>query len=63
MQTNQAIELAGSAAALAALLGITPSAVSQWGEEIPELRRYQLMRLKPKWFRKSNTTASEKAAT
>lgn len=62
MQTNQAIELAGSAAALAALLGITPSAVSQWGEEIPELRRYQLMQLKPKWFRKASTPVLDKAA-
>lgn len=55
MKTNHAIELAGSAAALAALFGITPSAVSQWGDEIPELRQYQLKKMKPKWFRNRPT--------
>jgi hypothetical protein len=50
MDTNKAIELAGSSSALAALLGITPGAVSQWGNEIPVARVWQLRVLKPDWF-------------
>ena len=50
MKTDHAIQLAGSAAALAKLLGITPSAISQWGAEVPPLRAYELKELKPEWF-------------
>lgn len=50
MHTEHAIKLAGSATALAEILGITLSAISQWGENIPELRVYQLRELKPDWF-------------
>lgn len=50
MQTKKAIELAGSATLLASLLGITDSAVSQWGETIPEGREWQLRVLRPEWF-------------
>jgi hypothetical protein len=57
MKTQQAIELAGNAAALAKLLGITPSAITQWGENVPEKRVWQMRLLKPSWFRKSKTTA------
>jgi hypothetical protein len=35
---------------LAALLGISQSAISQW-EEIPKARLWQLKLLKPKWFK------------
>jgi DNA-binding transcriptional regulator YdaS (Cro superfamily) len=42
MDKKQAIEAFGSAKALADALGITESAVSQWGNEIPELRQYQI---------------------
>ena len=51
MKTQTAIELAGSAAALADLLGITPSAVSQWGDELPEGRVWQLRVIRPNWFK------------
>lgn len=51
METKTAIEMAGSMTALAAMLGITVSAVSQWGETIPEQREWQLRVLRPEWFR------------
>jgi len=59
LKTKDAIELAGSAAKLAQLLGITQSAISQWGEDVPEPRYWQLRVLRPKWFKK---TAAEQAA-
>lgn len=43
--------------ALAAMLGITVSAVSQWGETIPEQREWQLRVLRPEWFREKTTTS------
>lgn len=58
MKTQQAIELAGNAAALAKLLGITPSAITQWGENVPEKRVWQMRLLKPSWFRKAKPTAT-----
>lgn len=45
MKTAQAIEYAGSSKALADLLGITPSAISQWGEEVPPARQMQLQQI------------------
>lgn len=50
MRTKDAIQLAGSATELAELLGITGGAISQWGEEVPEARVWQLKVLRPKWF-------------
>lgn len=50
MKTKHAIKLAGSAKALADLLGISKSAVSQWGNTVPELRVYRLRELRPDWF-------------
>jgi DNA-binding transcriptional regulator YdaS (Cro superfamily) len=52
MDTQQAIEKAGSAMALAKLLGITRQAISQWGDKVPQARLWQLKALKPSWFRK-----------
>lgn len=51
MKTSLAIKLAGTAAALAQLLGITPGAVSQWGEDVPDQRVWQLRVLRPEWFK------------
>ena len=51
MTKQQAIELMGSVKALATLLGVSPSAVSQW-KELPESRIWQLQILRPEWFRK-----------
>ena len=45
MTKKQAIEAFGSAKALADALGITEAAVSQWGEAIPMLRKYQIEKL------------------
>jgi hypothetical protein len=50
MKTETAIANAKSAAALAKILKITPGAISQWGEDVPELRAYQLRTLRPEWF-------------
>jgi len=52
MDKAQAIEKAGSAMALAKLLGITRQAISQWGDQVPQARLRQLKALKPQWFRK-----------
>lgn len=51
MKTQIAIELAGGTTALADIVGITPGAVSQWGEDLPEGRVWQLKVLRPEWFR------------
>ncbi|CAH3541239.1 MULTISPECIES: Cro/CI family transcriptional regulator [Enterobacteriaceae] len=45
MKKTRAIELAGSKAKLARLLKVSKGAVSQWGDEIPELRALQLEKL------------------
>jgi hypothetical protein len=50
MKTDTAIQLAGGAKALAEILEVTPSAISQWGKEIPKAREWQLRVVKPEWF-------------
>lgn len=62
MKTATAIEHAGSPKALAELLGITPSAISQWGDEVPQAREWQLRVLRPSWFEGSETPAEQKVA-
>ena len=52
MDKAQAIEKAGSAKALAELLGITRAAVSQWGDRVPQARVWQLRALRPAWFKR-----------
>ena len=42
MKTKDAIEQFGSVAALAAALGLSVQAVYQWGEDVPQLRAYQI---------------------
>ena len=58
MRTEDAIRLAKGRNALARLLGITGSAVSQWGETVPELRVYQIRAKKPHWFRRKAAPAA-----
>jgi hypothetical protein len=53
MTKDQAIALAGTSMALAKMLGIQRQAVSQWGNEIPQARLWQLKVLRPEWFTKS----------
>lgn len=50
MEKKQALELAGGPAALSRILDVTPGAVSQWGERIPDRRVWQLKVLRPEWF-------------
>jgi len=58
MKTQQAIDLAKGSKNLADLLGVTQSAVSQWGENIPDRRVWQLKVLRPSWFRKDKQQAA-----
>lgn len=50
MEKQHAIDKAGSVKALADLFGITPAAISQWGDKVPEGREWQLRVIKPEWF-------------
>ena len=59
MKKQEAIERAGSPKALADLLGISQSAISQWGEEVPDARVWQLKALRPGWFVAANDQARE----
>lgn len=61
METKTAIDRAGSATALAEILGITLSAISQWGANVPELRVYKLRELRPEWFVADGEQAAAKA--
>ncbi|MBD9415905.1 Cro/Cl family transcriptional regulator [Pseudomonas sp. PDM16] len=45
MKTKQAADHFGSKKKLAAALGISPSAITMWGEDVPELRQYQIEQL------------------
>lgn len=58
MTKSEAVKLAGSQSALARLLGITPQAVSKWGDAVPELQEYRLRNIKPRWFRKPHAKAA-----
>ena len=51
MTKTEAIEKAGGLRALARLLGITPSAVAQWDDSLPQARLWQLKVIQPKWFK------------
>lgn len=54
MKTEHAIDKAGSAKALAELLDITPSAISQWPDDVPDARVWQLKVLRPAWFKEES---------
>lgn len=45
MKTKDAILYFGSKSQLAQNLGLTKSAISQWPDDVPELRAYQIERL------------------
>lgn len=66
MLKKTAIEKAGSATALAGILDINLSAISQWKKNVPELRIYKLRELKPEWFvepeHKARTRKTKQAA-
>ena len=48
IRVDDAVRYFGSKAELARILGITPQALTIWGEFIPELRAYKLRDLYPK---------------
>lgn len=45
MLKKDAIDLFGSPSRLAQKLGISPAAVSQWGETVPPRRKYEIREL------------------
>jgi predicted transcriptional regulator len=49
MTKQELIEKATSRKALAELLGISLSAISQW-KNVPQARLWQLKNLRPEWF-------------
>ena len=49
MTKTELIKKAGSRPALAALLGVSLPAISQW-ETVPEARLWQARALRPQWF-------------
>lgn len=61
MKTDDAIKKAGSRSNLAKLLGVSKSAVSQWGDELPEGRKWQLKATKPTWFKKPKPEPTKEA--
>lgn len=50
MKTTTAIALAGSRAALAAMLDISLQATYAWGADVPPTREWQMRALRPDWF-------------
>ncbi len=45
MKTQEVIKYYGSSKAMAQALGVSPAAVSQWGEYPPELRQHQIQNI------------------
>ncbi|ATH82858.1 Cro/Cl family transcriptional regulator [Ectopseudomonas mendocina] len=58
MKTKSAADFFGSKKKLAEALGISPSAVTMWGDEVPELRQYQIERLTRGKLKSDTRTAS-----
>lgn len=50
MKTETAIQLAGSKAKLATMLGVSRAAVTQYKETLPFKRELRLYELHPEWF-------------
>jgi hypothetical protein len=50
MKKSDAIKRAGSAANLARILRIHRNAITQWGENLPDARVWQLKAIRPEWF-------------
>jgi len=57
MKKLDAIRCAGSKAKLARALGVTPSAVSQWGDELPKQRAWQVRAMYPEWVKRGAKNA------
>jgi predicted transcriptional regulator len=50
MNTQTAIQLAGSKAKLASLLGVSRAAVTQYSEKLPKKQVQKLLQSHPQWF-------------
>ena len=50
MNTQTAIQLAGSKAKLASLLGVSRAAVTQYTEKLPKKQVQKLLQSHPHWF-------------
>jgi hypothetical protein len=50
MKKADAIKKANGLGNLAAILGITKSAISQWPDDVPSGRLYELQVKRPEWF-------------
>jgi biotin operon repressor len=50
MNTQTAIQLAGSKAKLASLLGVSRAAVTQYSEKLPKKQVGKLLLSHPQWF-------------
>ncbi|NBA95531.1 Cro/CI family transcriptional regulator [Pseudomonas sp. R5(2019)] len=42
MKTKDAAEFFGSKRKLAEALGVSPSAITMWGDDVPEVRQFQI---------------------
>ena len=62
MLTSEAVAYFKGKKKLAEALGISPAAVSQWGEVVPELRQYQLQRVTGGFLKASGKPFSAAAA-
>lgn len=62
MKKSEAIKKLGSAAAVARALNISQPSVSTWGEDIPELRAYQLRDKFPELFPSEKPAKNKKVA-
>lgn len=51
MNTEKAIELAGTREKLAKLLGVASISTYRWKPDLPKMREFQLQALRPKWFK------------
>lgn len=62
MKTKSAAEFFGSKKKLAEALGISPSAVTMWGDDVPELRQYQIERITKGKVKRSESGAHQLAS-
>jgi transcriptional repressor of cell division inhibition gene dicB len=62
MKTADVIELFGTASSVADLLGLSRSAIAQWGDDVPKLRQYELRELRPGIDRELSELQSRRAA-
>jgi hypothetical protein len=62
MLTEDAVKYFKGKSKLAHALGISPAAISQWGEYVPKLRQYQLQLMSDGALTASGPSCKSKAA-